>query len=283
MKTLNVPEGGTIRYRDVGDGFPIICIHGWGASGEFLDGTVASLSSRFRILVPNLRGHAGSSPFAEGTSFSQLGDDIDALIRKENLDRVVLLGWSLGAMVAWDYLDRYGDARIAGLIVIEMVPRLLNDEQWSHGLREGRDELVFGRSLAAMRADWNAFTGVFIPRVFAPDASAERIAEGRELAGRNDPESMARLWSALVTQDHRETVTKIRVPTLIIHGARSQLYEREASRWLADRIAGARLECFEHSGHAPHLEEPERFEKLVDEFVAGLHQPESQPAATKQN
>jgi len=188
-------------------------------------------------------------------------------------------------MVAWDLLDRHPQARVSGLISIDMVPRLLNDDDWDYGLRRGPGPEVFEHSVEAMTSDWRRFTGVFVPRIFAsasdPDARIERY---RRIAEHNHPASMARLWMCLAGQDFSHRMAGITTPTLVVFGRRSRLYREEASVWLSNQIPDSRLIGFDQSGHAPHLEEPERFNQVVRDFARDLtlaRVPTAEPAGRK--
>lgn len=273
--TLQRPDGTTIAYRDSGSGQPIMLVHGWGTNGRFFRDQRRALAGTHRVIVPDLRGHGESGPLGESESFRVFADDLAMLIDRLDLENLILVGWSLGAMVAWDLLTRHAPSAVKGLVVVEMVPRLLNDPDWSYGLRddEGEGEGIFAHALASMRQDWPAFTGVFIPRIYARNGSPRQpdlVRTARAWAMDNDPESMAAAWVALVGQDFRGRVSQIAVPTLIVYGERSQLYDPEASTWLQEQIPDARCIGFPEAGHAPHLEAPDRFTAVLREFSDGL-------------
>ncbi len=265
---LDLSDGARLAYRVTGRGRPLVFVHGWGMGGTAFEHQHRDLSARFRVVSLDLRGHGGSSPLAVGQGLDTLGLDLVELLAALDLDEAVLVGWSLGAMVCWEALAR-APQRIAALVVIDMVPRLLNDEGWKLGLRAGSDAGVFAASIARMRRDWPAYTRVFVPRIFARDGArtAALIEQACALAAGNDPESMARLWAAMVETDYRDRLPGIRVPTLIVHGERSQLYRPAAARALAAAIPGAREVGFADSGHSPHLEQPELFNRTIEEFA----------------
>jgi non-heme chloroperoxidase len=71
-------------------------------------------------------------------------------------------------------------------------------------------------------------------------------------------------------QDWRDVLPRIAVPTLVVTGAHSKIFPAESIGYLAEHIPGARLEIFPESGHAPFLEEPERFNEALRVFAGGL-------------
>ena len=269
MKYLHLTDGTKIAYRDAGNGSPILLIHGWGVSGELFLPQIDAWSKDHRIIVPDLRGHGASRPFAAGDAFGLLANDIETLLQQLALENILLVGWSMGAMVAWDLLDRFGSERFAGLATLDMVPRILNDQHWCLGLRDGVDASVFRHAIEAMQADWPAYTRVFVPRMFARSRLAEdhdAIKITRDIAARNDAASMARLWVAMVEQDFRPALASIDLPALVIHGGQSRLYGSEAGRWIAASLPQGRYEDFPDSGHTPHMEEPEHFNQSITAF-----------------
>ncbi len=268
---LELADGARLRYRATGAGRPLVFVHGWGMGGAAFEQQHREMSQRFRVVSFDLRGHGGSSPLAEGQGLGTLGGDLAELLAALNLDQVVLIGWSLGAMVCWEALARSPE-RVGALVVVDMVPRILNDSSWNLGLRAGSDASVYAASIARMRQDWPAYTRVFVPRIFARDSASELTEHARALAVGNDPESMALLWAAMVEADYRGLLPDMPVPTLIVYGERSQLYRPAAAHALAAAIPGART-IGVAAGHAPHLEQPETFNRIIEQFADLGEQP----------
>jgi pimeloyl-[acyl-carrier protein] methyl ester esterase len=102
-------------------------------------------------------------------------------------------------------------------------------------------------------------------------AELREIADwaGAEFA-RNDRYAMAAVWASLVEQDMRGLIAGIRQPTLVVHGGQSQLYSDATAAHLVATLPDARALRFEASGHAPHLEEPGRFNRALIDFAGRL-------------
>ena len=66
----------------------------------------------------------------------------------------------------------------------------------------------------------------------------------------------------------REDLRALEIPVLVVHGRHDVYVAPAAAHWIADNVRGARLELFEDSGHAPFLDEPERFRAALDSFLA---------------
>lgn len=256
---------------DIGRGRPLVLLHGWSCTRNFWRPQIEALSKTFRLVVPDLPGH-GRSPADPATlSIAAIAGRVQRLIAARELDRPVLVGWSMGALAAFDLIRQFGTGSLGGLVIVDMTPRLLNDGEWTLGL-QGFDPQVNALMLAAIRADWPANARLLLPRLFARGRPVDPdLAEwmGREM-GMADPEAMAALWDSMARQDYRALLPSIDIPALVIHGGESQLYAPEVAGYLASRLQRAERVSCANSGHAPHLEEPELFNTLLRAFTDRL-------------
>ena len=275
MGRLQLNGGGTLEFDDQGSGPAMVFLHGWSLGKEAFAKQRRELSDRYRVIVPDMRGHGNSKRFEQGDGIDTLAGDVERLLVTLDLSNVILVGWSMGALVAWQLAQGPQRGRIRGIVTIDMVPRVLNGDDWQHGLRAGTHLYDVDIDLTKMRDDWRAFTHAYVPMVFAGGKAIERrdLIEGMlELVGDNDLESMTNLWHALVHADYVDAVQKLDVPTLITYGALSQIYAEEAAVWMDEHIPLSRRVCFAESGHAPHLEETPRFNQVLADFAGELEQ-----------
>jgi pimeloyl-ACP methyl ester carboxylesterase len=270
VKTLILKDGACLKYEDQGTGRPLVFLHGWGMQSAFFKEQVTGLSPRFRVVVPDLRGHGQSNHLRQGQGLSTLVDDVAELLVSLDLTRGIVIGWSMGAMVSWGLAQRKESNRLSALVSIDMVPRILNDESWTFGLHSGPDASVFSGMVDRMLADWPRFTKIFVPRIFARGRETERKALVDWMVHetkQNHAPSMAQLWMSIGNQDFRHDIAELQLPTLVTCGALSQLYRPEASEWIASHAPNATNVIFTNSGHAPHLEEPNLFNKAIESFA----------------
>ena len=274
MQTFTAADGARIAYEDIGTGRPLLLLHGLMAHAGFFEAQ-HELSDHFRLISVDLRGHGSSKAEGRLLSVELLASDIAVLAQALDLEGAVGIGWSLGAAVLWRVLAGPQGRRFAGSVIVDMSPRVLNDGDWQLGLsREACDART-----AAIRDDFSAFAVNAGQAIFAqPIAEAKRgTAEWASFEfARNDPASIEAIWTSLVDEDFRAGLAGIDQPTLVIHGAHSQLYGPGTADHLVHSLPDARAVRFDRSGHAPHMEEPQLFNRLIREFAASL--PETREA-----
>lgn len=280
---LTVPlcDGAAMSVAVSGQGPDLLFVHGWSAHAGFFEDIQHRLESRFRVIAPDLRAHGSTPRGTAPLTIGQLANDLNAVIEALDVHHAVAIGWSMGAMVLWRLLADRGAARFAGLVVEDMSPRILNDHAWALGMTNGIDAATSQRACDAMRANWAAYAEAFAPRMFARD-SRHRLGEARERVVRefaaHDGDAMADLWTSMAAEDARSILPELKLPVRVIHGALSEAYSPETSRFLVETLPDAELVSFARSGHAPHLEEPERFASAVAEFADRV-----QPAGAVKN
>lgn len=263
LEHFTASDGGVIAYRDEGRGRPLLLLHGLMAHGGFFRDQQV-LADPFRLIVPDLRGH-GRSDCGESPTVERAAEDVAELVAALDLRDAIGLGWSLGATVLWHVLAGSAGTRFSGAIVVDMTARVRNGEDWDLGLSPDMCEA----RTTAIREDFRTFATAAGEAIFALPDPAKAAWAGAEFA-RNDAAAMASLWASLEAQDMRALLRTIDQPTLVIHGARSSLYGEDTADHLVAALPHARAVRFEGSGHAPHLEEPERFNRTVTEFAASL-------------
>jgi pimeloyl-[acyl-carrier protein] methyl ester esterase len=263
-------DGTPMSYRRTGEGPVVLAVHGWAANSVFFEDLAERLAGEFGVVVPDLRAHGATAAGSLPLGIETLADDLHELVVALDLRDVVLLGWSMGAMVAWSMIARHGTRRLAGLVIEDMTPRVLNDEGWALGISIGLDAAASQRAVSMMQADWAGYAEAFAPRLFARErrtGDPALVADAMAELGRCDGAAMADIWNSMTAQDMRPVLSSINLPVLVAHGALSEVYGPETSRYLVDTLPDARDAEFPRSGHAPHLEQPEEFAQAVTEFA----------------
>jgi pimeloyl-[acyl-carrier protein] methyl ester esterase len=275
LQVFTASDGAEVAFETEGRGRPLVLLHGLMAHAGFFEAQ-RDLADGFRVIRIDLRGHGRSGPGKDIPTVARLAADIAELAEALALEGAVVVGWSLGASVLWRLLSGPASARFAGAVVVDMTPRVLNDVDWSLGL--SKDHCIArSRAIAEDFPNFAATAGAAIfagPRDERTEAMAQWAAE--EFV-RADAEAVGALWASLVAEDFRPVLRRISQPTLVVRGAHSHLYGAETADHIVAALPNAHGFTFDRSGHSPHLEQPELFNRTLRDFAASLppiHQPE---------
>jgi pimeloyl-ACP methyl ester carboxylesterase len=283
MREFALKDGAKLAYADQGKGAPILLVHGWAGNGAFFQNLATRLAASRRVIVPTLRGHPGSDAGKAPLTIETLADDLVQLVEALELDEVVALGWSMGAMALWAAAPRLGE-RLSGLIVEDMAPRLTNDHDWRHGLSDNYAAEDISDTLAEIKADWPAYVSRLAPRLFAPSVQEQRpelVQWASAQMSMASPAAMAAFWASMAAQDFRGAIAAIAQPMLAIHGRESQVHCEAATAFVANSAPNGDFAVIPGAGHAPHLEAPDAFFHHVEAFVRKTRRPELRSGGVK--
>jgi non-heme chloroperoxidase len=259
--------GVELNVRDAGEGRPVVFLHGVMCSGRFFQPQLErAAEGAWRAIVPDFRGHGDSEKVLEGHTVPNYARDLRALLESVGVERPVLVGWSMGAMVAFEYLKEFGQQDVASLVIVDQPP---SDFAWDGYEFSMFTAEVLAHTVEAIQMDPTAVATEFAELMLHAPTSEVVALFVEELT--KPPPAVA--TSILVDQtfrDYREFLPHIAVPTLVAFGGDDKATNPAAGRWMADRIPGARLEIFEASSHCPFFEESEAFNRAVEEFLTGI-------------
>jgi pimeloyl-ACP methyl ester carboxylesterase len=268
LRHFTAKDGAQIAYRDEGSGRPIVLLHGLMAHGGFFR-EQRDLARDFRLITIDLRGHGASREADGALTVGQLAADVEGIAEALELEDAVGVGWSLGASVLWHVLSGPQAGRFAGAVVVDMTARVMNGDDWQLGLSPDACEA----RTAAIAGDFETFAAGAGQAIFRQPVDGERreTADWASLEfARNDPAKIGRIWASLVESDFRPLLERIGQPTLVVHGAHSQLYDGATAAHLASVLPDAETIRFEASGHAPQIEEPDKFNAAIRAFADRL-------------
>lgn len=232
-------------------------------AGDIFGPLMAALPG-LHCLAPDLPGHG--APAAHPPSIEGGAALLDDLLRE---GPALVIGWSMGALAAWQRIARHGTTGIRGLITIDMSPRPLPD--WDFGLSGLTPADARARS-AAFAADWPGAAQAMAATMFATRDGAPTLSRAQAAAriAARDPAVMVPFWGQMLDTDHRATVAALSIPCLAIHGAASRVYPPACADWIAATAPQGRALILPGTGHAPLLEDPQATAAAITEFAEGL-------------
>lgn len=257
-----------MHIRDEGKGRPIVFIHGWSCPGVFFDGQVTVLKDHARCIVPDLPGHGASVDVGPRT-IEASADAIHTYLVDNDLNDVVLCGWSMGALVAYMLIARHSADRISSVVAIDMSPKVLNDASWQNGALSGLTAETNEHFITTIASEWHRLPRRIARRLFAGDTEPDPalLEMAKQEIAKADPVRLTDMWMSLTALDFRDLLQKFPVPLHLAAGGQSQLYGPGVHAWHQAHVPDFHLTLFASSGHAPHLEEPEKFNRLLREVV----------------
>jgi non-heme chloroperoxidase len=261
-------DGTPIHYIERGDGTPLVLVHALMYSARyFWKPNLGPLSAGAHVYALDMRGHGESGKPNFGYTIEGLANDLKEFLEIKGIENAVVVGVALGGLVVLNYLQRFGSQHIKAIGIVDMTPRLVSAPGWAHPTFGDFPQAaadVFG---AQVRQDRSGLRG-FLAAGTAEAPSEEFLNEMVAEAFLTPTDVIADLCDEMVRQDVRDYLPKIPVPTLLLYGgSRNKILPTGVGKWMKQQIPGSQLVEFEQSGHMPFLEEPDKFNAALLDFV----------------
>jgi pimeloyl-ACP methyl ester carboxylesterase len=253
-----------------GSGPPMILIPGLASGGNVWDGTVAHFKDRYQCHVLTLAGFAGQ-PAMDGPFLEKVRDGIVNYIRERKLDHPVIIGHSLGGMMAF-WLAETVPAEVGPIISVDGVPfysALMNPAATGESTRAGAEQL---RSMyAGLPAEqFIAKNHQFLSMMITASANVDLVAS---LGDKSDPKAVGQAFYDLVTTDLRPGLKSIQAPVLLIGAGASAMDDTMKAK--IQQAYGAQIATVPHhklifaptARHFIQLDDPEFFYRETEDFL----------------
>lgn len=248
-----------LPFLRTGSGVPLILVHGYlGGSAQWHD-QISAFSTTHDVIAPDLPGFGGAAGLPAPKSIAGFAAAVVDLINRLGVNRFLLLGHSMGGMIAQEIAARHTD-RIDALLLYGTGPlgvmpdRFETIETSLHRLEEDGITMTADRISAQWFHQGSAAPGYPATRDIARMASLE--------AGRNGLTAM-RDW------DGRSALEQLSMRSRIVWGDQDRSYRWPQIAALWNGIAGAELSVIPGTSHAVHMEKPHLFNAVIQDFLEG--------------
>jgi 3-oxoadipate enol-lactonase len=243
------------------DGQPVLFIHGIGGAGRVWAPQMASFGAAGLLpLGPDLPGYGGRAPVA-ATDFEGLAEDVEAFIARSGVHRPVMVGHSMGGMVAQTMLRRQPDAYPAAVLACTSPAFGNADGDFQRKFVADRlDPLDAGRTMAELAPK-------MVERMMGPRPDPAGCAFAVDVMAAVPADTYRAAVRCLVTFDERASLSRIGIPVLCLAGEADPNAPPAVVERMAGKIPGARYVRLAGVGHLPNLEAPAAFDAAILGFL----------------
>ena len=272
---VTTSDGVKLHYLEAGAGQPLVLIPGWSQTAAMYRHQLDGLGQSYRVIALDMRGHGESDKPTHGYRIARLAVDTHDALVALNLRDVTLAGHSMGCAVIWSYWEHFGSDRLSKLILIDQAPTATAWPGWTDEEKATAGTLCDPTSLydtavalsgpEGVKTTENFIANLFFTTAFPQEQRTWVLAENLKFPRRY----AARLWVDNLTQDWRDVIPRINIPTLVF-GGRASFINPKSQEWIGQQIPGVRVEIFDaHEGgsHFMWLENPTKFNEIVRAFM----------------
>ena len=257
-------NGISLAYSDQETGLPIVFLHAFPLNRTMWAAQEHALSSQFRIITIDLRGHGESDAPLWRYTLEQSADDVSALLDHLAIQQALFVGLSMGGYILFAFYRKYA-ARVKGLILADTRAQADTAEG-----KEGR----FQMAQTAYKKGPSAIADLMIPKLLSPatvQTKPDLVQQVRAMIERNQISGIAGDLMAMAERpDSVPLLSQITCPTQIIVGELDQATPPSDAKLMANQIPNARLAVIPHAAHLANLEQPDTFNQIVAAFASEL-------------
>ena len=274
MAFLTTRDGTNLRWKELGEGRPVILIHGWPLSSDSWDPIMMQLADNgYRAIAYDRRGFGRSDHAKTGYDYDTFADDLaDVMKATGATDDVALVGFSMGGGEIARYMSRHGGKGVSqAVLVSSVVPYMLKTDDNPDGVPQSTfDEMTKG-----MKTSFRSFFTDFFGDFYGDGWVKDKVSDEEKRWAWNttmQASQYATLQSAgaFANTDFRPDLDSFTVPTLVIHGTADKTVPIDATgRAVADKVETARLIEYDGEPHAVFATQTDRLAKDILEFLGG--------------
>jgi pimeloyl-ACP methyl ester carboxylesterase len=265
---IEVEKNVKLHVTDLGEGKPVVLIHGWPLSDAMYEYQYADLIEKgYRVIGITLRGFGKSDKHYENYNYDVFADDIKVVLDKLNVQDATIGGFSMGGATVIHYVAKHNAAHVNKLALFgAAAPIWTKRQDFNFGLwsKEDVDGLI-----ALNKTDRMQLLDNF-GKIFPANETSVTPGQGAWITHINmqaSPYAMGQCLATLRDSDLREDLKKIKIPALILHGKEDKICSYDLAEQMKKLLVNSTLVPMEKSGHALFIEEREKFNTELVKFV----------------
>ena len=279
---IEVEKNVRLHVSDLGEGSPIILIHGWPLSDEMFEYQYSALiKNGYRVIGITLRGFGHSDKPYGNYNYDVFAEDIKVILEELQIDNAVLGGFSFGGATVIRFAAKYNSAHVSKLALFgAAAPSEVIRDDFPYGL-----SVEMLNSLIELNSVNRPQLIEEFGKLFAATETGLPKSISNWLAGLQLQSSQYAMEQGLIMlrdSDLRNDLEKITTPTAIFHGKLDKLCPFDLAEQLHKGIVQSKLISFENSGHALFLEEREKFNEELIKFIKSKTSLDVKPIVTKE-
>jgi pimeloyl-ACP methyl ester carboxylesterase len=259
-------DGAEIRFDLAGSGSPVVLLHPFPVSHEFWLPVAAFLCSRYRLIMPDLRGH-GDSGLGDGPATMQKhAADLARVMSAAGTERAPLVGVSIGGYVIFEFWRRFRE-RVSALVLCNTKASADNPEARTGRLQSADDVLLRGTE---------SFFDSMLQKVLGETTRRSRpdLVDGvLRMMRKMSPEDIAGVQRGMAERpDSIPTAKTINVPTLLITGSEDKITGVPEAEVMRQKIRGSEMKVVAKASHYSPWEQPEEVGRLLRQFLDSVQE-----------
>lgn len=244
-----------------GQGLPVVFIHGWAASHRFWKYQIPHFKRNYQVVTYDLRGHGESDKPSKGYTVNEQTQDLELLLEGLNIENPVLVGHSLGGMIALEYALKAPN-NLRALVIVGAS---------AHPVASRRRSFQFTLLSWLIRISRNRASKYTQKEIFAPNVDPELVDWVNTESLRTPTHVILQILKSVKKFDVMNRLQEIKVPTVLVKGEYDTVVESSDLREMQERLPDARQFIIDNAGHNCMLEQPSLFNPKLEHFLQNVN------------
>lgn len=240
----------------------LVFLHGLMMNKEVWSFQTHYFADKYRIIAIDLAGFGGSSRAALRKSYAEHANDIHDLLQNLRINRVHLIGWSMGASIAISFAELFL-SELNSLTLVNACPKGTSSADFPWSIESGTATAM----MKALESNPEFMAEKFVTQILSGSTDKALYEKILNIANSTKPEVTLHHLRLAVQSDLRAKLNNIPVPTLLINGELDVFSRTQANEYMLQQITDAAWIEIPGTGHAPFLTKTEEFNACLEQFL----------------